>query len=484
MADCSSTYDLGPVAGERRRAALVLLVSALLVAVVGAATYLVDADLSGVRPSFGSGVDPGLGNRVVRDFTADHEAEARALSSGDQSQLENRLTGNALQDVAQQISSNASAATTPMVTFRPTSLSVIQARDPNDPSVVIEVREDGVKTLVTTYQNAAPTEQSVTFHGDFWMRESNGRYLITDQTVEVQPSSPLPALAVAALALLAVAAAGLLVRRSRSGLAFLPAPPRASTSPPSVAPTQAAGLEAQPAELVVRTFGGLHLMQGGKDWVQALEQRPVTGFVWQRLLIGAIRDPASRPSREELTRQVGPALDRKTRLKRMRNVVYHGLRELPAVLKDRILVEPQALGFKLEGCDVDAVNLIKASTDAAGRETLAPSETVWAQRVYDESAGIFLPDFEKVEDFATDHHPTCTDLVKEVRGLLASKRADLATALADTYLASGRSAQAIAALEPVVREHPNRKDLAVRLAAAYRSAGRDAEAKALLERFA
>jgi len=249
-------------------------------------------------------------------------------------------------------------------------------------------------------------------------------------------------------------------------------------------PNPAAFEEAPRAELVVRTFGGLHVLHGGKDWVQALEQRPVTGFVWQRLLLGAIRDPASRPSREELARQVSPVLDRDTQLKRMRNLVYHGLRELPATLKDRILVEPQALSFMLDCSDIDAVNLLKASTVATGRKTLAPPETVWGQRAFDESAVTFLPDFEKVEDLATDHHPTCTDMVMEVRELLATKRADLAIVLAGSYLGSGRSAQAIAVLEPVVREHPKRKDLADRLASAYRSAGRDAEAEALADRFA
>jgi len=461
----------------------VVVVSAFLVAGAATAAYLIDSDLSGVRTSFGTGVSPSLGNRVVSDFLADQDAEAKALSNGDQGQLEGRFTGNALQDVAQQVSANSSTNPTVTVTFRPQTLSVVQARDPNDPSIVIEVQEDGIKTLTTTSQNAAPSEQAISFHGDFWMRESNGRYLVTDEAVEVQPSLPLPAVVLAVLALLA---AGLLVLRSRSKPAVSPAAPGASTpsAAPVAVPNPAAFEEAPRAELVVRTFGGLHVLHGGKDWVQALEQRPVTGFVWQRLLLGAIRDPASRPSREELARQVSPVLDRDTQLKRMRNLVYHGLRELPATLKDRILVEPQALSFRLDGSDIDAVNLLKASTVATGRQTLAPPETVWGQRAFDESAGTFLPDFEKVEDLATDHHPTCTDMVMEVRELLATKRADLAIVLAGSYLGSGRSAQAIAVLEPVVREHPKRKDLADRLASAYRSAGRDAEAEALADRFA
>src|ERR1700674_3713916 len=100
MGDCSATYDLGPVAGERRSAAIVLVVSAFLVAVAALAAYLIDSDLSGVRTSFGAGVSPSLGSHVVGDFLVDQDAEAKALSSGDQSPLEGRFTGNALQDVA------------------------------------------------------------------------------------------------------------------------------------------------------------------------------------------------------------------------------------------------------------------------------------------------------------------------------------------------------------------------------------------------
>ncbi len=476
----------GAVGEERQRAALGLVVSAMLVAAVGVGTYLFDPDLSEVRPSFGSGINSSTGSRVVHDFLADQDAAAKAQATGDQGQLEGYLTGNALQDVAQQIASNPLPPNSE-VKVRLESLSVIQARDPNDPGVVIEVQEDAVKTFVTHPQNAAPSEQSVSFHGDFWMREANGRYAITDQVIRNEPTSALPAIGLGALALVWVAAAALLVLRSRS----LRATPAAVPSTPQPAgdarriptPTPPAVAIADKAELVVRTFGGLHLLHDGKDWVQSLDRSPVTRFVWQRLLVGTIRDPAFRPSRDELARQASPpALDRNTQLKRVRNFVYQ-LRELPAALKDRIVVAPQALSFNLEGCEVDAVNLLKASAATSGRATLEASETIWAQRVFDESAGTFLPDFEQVDDLVTDHHPTCSELIRELRETLIGKRIDLAIVLADTYSANGRPVQSIAVLEPMLREREQRKDLADRLAAAYRSAGRDAEAEALAARF-
>jgi DNA-binding SARP family transcriptional activator len=465
---------------------LVLAVSGLLVVAVGVGTYLFDPELSGVRPSLGSGIDTTTGSRVLRDFLADQNAEAKAQVTGDQGQLEGYLTGNALQDVAQQIASNPPTPTATL-NIRLQSLSVVLARDPNDPSVVIEVQEDAVKTLDTYPQNAAPTEQTLSFQGDFWMRESNGRYAITDQAIHNQPTSPLPAIGLAVLALIWVASAALLISRSRRiRVAPIAAQsrPQAAGAPPQLPATTMGTRQLDPsAELAVRTFGGLHLLHAGKDLVQELDQRPVTGFVWQRLLVGAIRDPAHRPSRDELGRQVRPGLDRQTQLKSVRNVVYQ-LRELPALLKDRILVEPQVLSFNFQGCQVDAVELLKASRATAGRASLGPAEADWAQGLFDDSTGIFLPDFEKADDLATDHRPTCMDMIKEVREMLTAKRIDLALALADTYLATGRPAQVIAVLEPLVREHTKRKDLADRLATAYRSAGRDAEADALAARFA
>jgi DNA-binding SARP family transcriptional activator len=477
------------VAGERRRTAVALLVSAFLVAAVAVATYLFDADLSGARPTYGSGIDRKTGDQIVRDFIADQDAAARALATGDRSQLEGYLTGNALVDVEQQIAGTQATPNT-TVKVHVQALRVIQARDPNDPSVVIEVQEDGVQIQTSSPQNAPPTEQSVSFHGDYWMRQSGGRYLITDQTIQNLEPSPLPAIGLAALALLWVAAAGALYVRSRPGrpvpaatttsvtrTAAIEALPAVAPSPPAPPPSRLA------AELEVRTFDGLHLLHGGKDYVAELQQRPVTGFVWQRLLVGTIRDPAYAPSREELARQVSPAVDRATQLKRMRNLVQ-GLRDLPPVLKDRITVADQAMRFRLQGVEVDALKLVEAAKRAAATNTLAAGELDGAQRIFDQSAGLFLPDFEKVEAFATDNHPTCTDLIADLRRSLTEKRVSLGLVLSDTYAAHGRPAQATSVLEELAKGREQRKDIVDRLVAAYRSTGRDAEADALAARLA
>jgi hypothetical protein len=212
--------------------------------------------------------------------------------------------------------------------------------------------------------------------------------------------------------------------------------------------------------------------------------RPVTGFIWLRLLVAAIRDPAAPPSRLELARQASPGVARDVQLKRLRNVVAKGLREMPATLADRILVQPEVMSFTLDGCQVDAVDLLALSAECAPLSQLSVAQAARAQRVLQACQGTFLPEFEAIEDLATDRHPTCTELVRDLRQLLISKRVDLALLLANTHLATGRPTQAIAILELALGDRSERKDVADCLAAAYRSAGRSAEAKALETRHA
>jgi DNA-binding SARP family transcriptional activator len=195
--------------------------------------------------------------------------------------------------------------------------------------------------------------------------------------------------------------------------------------------------------------------------------------------VAAIRDRRARPTREEIGRQASPGFDRETRLKRLRNVIHQGLRELPPALSDRIVVEPQTMSFKLDGCEVDAIDLLDISAEYAGRRLLSDPHLARAQRVLDASTGTFLPEFESVEDLATDHHPTCTALIRDLRELLTTKRVELTMLVADSLLATHRPDPAIALLEQAFQERPERADLRARLAAAYRGVGREAEASAL-----
>src|SRR6266702_2122493 len=134
-------------------------------------------------------------------------AEAAALSKGEQSLLSSALTENALVDVNQQIADEIAAGAPPAITFQADSMNILEAADPADPSLTIEVQEDGTKTVTTqANQNSAPSTQSLAFHGTFWLRKSSsGRFQIADQQIQILPASPLPAIGLVATALVAVA---------------------------------------------------------------------------------------------------------------------------------------------------------------------------------------------------------------------------------------------------------------------------------------
>jgi hypothetical protein len=463
-----------------------VLLAILIVAVVAFATNLL-----GVPTNYGKGVNSSLGAQVAHDFLADQDAEGTALSNGDQSVLGGHLTDSALSDVIQQISSQSGSGSPATVSFHPTSLTILRAADPTDPSLVIEVQEDGTKSVVTSGgADSAPTQQTISFHGDFWLRNPGGsHYTIADQHIQNLPSSPLPAIAAVVAVLLFVGLATVLFRRQRTmRSASTPAPAlqTAATLVRTDEPREIELLErSRPAQMLVATFGGLHVREAGKDWAQDLMSRPVTGFVWLRLLVAAIRNPVSPVGRDEVARQASPpGLSRDVQLKRLRNVVAKGLPEMPTVLRDRIVVMPEWMKFRLEDCEVDAIELIALSAAASTRRELTPTEAARIKRLLAACQGIFLPEFEPIEDLATDRHPSCTELIHELRESLTNKRVDLALLIADIDLRAGQPTQAIATLEPAVDDRPQRRDLANRLAAAYRGAGREDEANALDSRFA
>jgi hypothetical protein len=490
--DCPAlTTTTAATKANHRLFLAVLPVSVVLLAVLIAVVAAVGTTLLGVPTTYGAGIDSKLGAQIVHDFLADQQAEAIALSTGDQSVLGGRLTDSALTEVIQQINSQPATTARPRVTFQPSSLTILRAQDPADPSLTIQVREDGAKTVVTDNgPNAAPSEQTISFHGDFWLRAQSGsNYTIADQQIQILPSSPVTATALMLTALLLVGVTALLVIRQRTrrpALQLAPTSEPGAVSTSTRVPTDEEGYPASgsPAELVVTTFGGLHIRKGGSDWAQTLMSRPVTGFVWLRLLLSAIREPRSAVSREEVARQASPGLSRGVQLKRLRNVIAKGLPEMPAVLRDRIQVQPESMSFSLEGCEIDAIELLALSSETSGRQVLSNVESGRIQRLLTACQGTFLPDFETIEDMATDRHPTCTELIRELRELLTNKRVDLALLLGQSYLSAKQPASAVAVLEPAVNDRRERKDLADRLVDAYRAAGREAEAKALEARFA
>ncbi len=135
-------------------------ISAVLLATLIVAASALGTSILGVPTYYGSGVDSTVGAQVARDFLADQQAEASALSSGDQGPLGGHFTDSALGDVIQQMTNQSASGAPQTFSFQPASLTVLRASDPNNPALTVEVQEDGTETVVTTPTNAAPNEQS------------------------------------------------------------------------------------------------------------------------------------------------------------------------------------------------------------------------------------------------------------------------------------------------------------------------------------
>ncbi len=448
-----------------------------------AAAIVVTADFGlGQRTSYGTGIDAKLGGQVTRDFMADQDAEAAALSKSDQSLLSNRLSDSALGDVVQQIQGQT-GGTAPTVTFQPSSITVLRAQDPNDATLLIEVQEDGTKSVTTDNgPNAAPTQQEISFHGDFWLRPNAGHYSIADQRIQTQPSSNLPQVALVAVALLWVGLAFVLYRRTRTPLAPGTGAPAIVSTDLTLPDVLVEPIEepVPTAKTLIGTFGGLKLIEEGKDWAPALNGRSVMAFVWRRVFLTAVQGHSATVSRDLVARQAHPRVDRETQLRRLRSLLHEGLRELPDPLRNRIVAEPQLLRFALDDCSIDALDLVKLAGETGRLKVLSPTQAGRARRIIQTTHGIFLPEFESVEDLATDHHPTCTELIHETRKQLGDMRDRLIWVLARTYLVGRRPDKAVELLEPAVEGSPSGPDLRELLAEVYRALGREADARALI----
>lgn len=464
----------------RLQTAVVVVVSSALLA--GAIVATVAFGL-GVRTSYGPGIEPALGDQVTRDFLADQDAEAAAVSKSDQSLLNNRLSDSALVDVIQQIQSHAGGDLS-TVSFRPTSITVLRAQDPNNLSLQIEVQEDGVKTVTRRSDpDAVPTQDEDGFHGDFWLRLSGGHYLIADQNIQTEAASVLPRVALAVVALIWVALAYLLYRRNKPRTALAAPAAGSAEATPLEAPTvfEVADEPEPQRKTTIRSFGGLQVIEEGKDWAPTLSGRQVMAFFWRRVFLAAVESDSASVARDLLARQLNPTVDRETQLRRLRGLISEGVRELPVPLSKRIVATPTVVRFDFDDCSVDALDLVRVGAELGRLKVLSTTQASRARRLVDATTGTFMPEFETVEDVVTDHHPTCTELIQQLRTKLSDRRVELVAVLARTYIAGKRADMAVDLLEATRQGLSGRPQLVEVLAEAYRATGRESDARALVE---
>lgn len=135
------------------------------------------------------------------------------------------------------------------------------------------------------------------------------------------------------------------------------------------------------------------------------------------------------------------------------------------------------LRFNLEGCTVDALELLKLADDWGRLGAISPYQAATARRVLATTRGIFLPEFESVDNLVTSGRPTCTELIKNLREKLTERRAQMLVVLGRTYIGGRRPDLALTLLETATEDHPADAQLRELLAEARRASGREADAR-------
>jgi hypothetical protein len=125
-------------------------------------------------------------SQVKADLLTDGQAELRALEHGDASLLSDAAVGRAQDRVAALIAQNNSAGVFERESVRLDSVVVGRLADPNDPSIVwmVEEQGSGVITYVSKSTQAAVRSESVRFSSRFWLTKVGGHYLIADALVQ------------------------------------------------------------------------------------------------------------------------------------------------------------------------------------------------------------------------------------------------------------------------------------------------------------
>ena len=125
-------------------------------------------------------------SQVKADLLTDGQAELRALEKGDASLLSDAAVGRAQERVAALIAQNNSAGVFERESVKLDSVVVGRLADPNDPSIVWMVEEQGTGTItyVSKSTQATVRSESVRFSSRFWLTKVGGHYLIADALVQ------------------------------------------------------------------------------------------------------------------------------------------------------------------------------------------------------------------------------------------------------------------------------------------------------------
>lgn len=457
---------------DRRRVALAV------VAIIAAVALWWVLNL-GARLVGGVTFDP-----VKRDFLVDQQKFADANAAQDAKIADGYVTGHAHSDLAGSFLGGTLLGAGGHEDIRPTSIDVEHTTDPNDPTLDLDVHEQGFVTFEGQSLLGGTRTDVRRFDNRYWMSQEGGRYEIADVAQNLSATSWSDELLGSGgwwRLLLAIVAVGLasvrIVRR-------LPVPkPKPE---PTYAPVAPAGLELRDAAALgkepdgrvrIQTFGGLHIWVGEDDLAAELLSRKVSGFMFLYLMARAIVDPLSQLMRAALGEEMFPRIGQKDQRKRVRDHLSDISKELPAPLIAAVR-GGDPVSLDISSLDIDAVSLLQLAKLVEGGEALTGAGLGQAQTLVAASAGQFLPMWDELQDM-TEGRDAIREFIEDLRTRLANARITLMLAIGAARLQVGEAAAAVAPLKEANDLRGDREDIARLLARAYRLSGQDARASEL-----
>jgi hypothetical protein len=400
------------------------------------------------------------------------------------------VTGNSLQELEQEIADDRSRGVRLRTEVHATSTEILTDGDPNDPSVTVKIHQVGTyhQDTLGLSGDVATSSQDIPFDNSYWLRQVGGRYAITDvlRAAVAVESTGLGLLWLIGLGVaIVLIALGFLALQRRGGRPSVSAPPapadaqRDSTTAAAnlawVGPGDKAG-----GILGIRTIGAFQLWWRGENLAPAIVGRPSTGFLWLRLLVAAIDNPAAQLPRDDAREELSPRVDPKSQQGRLRQLIQE-FKALPPVLRDRMIVSRLVLRFDLEGCAIDAIEILKLGRELRGVD---PGRLAYASSALASVSGLFLPGWKDALAKATDVDSPATELVAELGQRLDIARADILVAIGDDLMGRHEHDPAVEAFQGALGLREERQDIAVKLEAALLAAGRQGEAKRIRHDYA
>lgn len=247
----------------------------------------------------------------------------------------------------------------------------------------------------------------------------------------------------------------------------------------------AAAANGHVSQVVIRTLGGFRVSADGVDVTASLLDRKVLAFLWLQLLARRVRNPHDTITRASLADELSPGLDGSTQRSRLRGRLSELRNELPPPIGKLVEVSGERVGLNLANSEVDAIELLeRAVAFARTNGVLSPEQLAAAEALASKSDGIFLPEWEDIEQHVNSGRGAGGEVIADLRRRLAGAQATLLRVLGTGYLSHGKAESAVSPLERALELSPDDESIARSLVAACLQTGRMARAEELRKDFA